>query len=83
MEVATIQKWGNSQGVRIPKRLLDSLEWHQGEKIILSAKNKKLVIEQAPANRRKNIKELFEGFNSENYIPSEIDWGKSVGDEVW
>ena len=51
MEVATIQKWGNSQGIRIPKRLLDSLQWQQGERIILSAKNKKLLIEKAPKNQ--------------------------------
>ena len=83
MEVATIQKWGNSQGIRIPKRLLDSLQWQQGERIILSAKNKKLLIEKAPTNQHKNIKELFKGFNPDNYNPSEIDWGKPVGDEVW
>ena len=83
MEVATIQKWGNSQGIRIPKRLLDSLQWQQGERIILSAKNKKLLIEKAPKNQHKNIKELFKGFNPDNYTPSEVDWGKPVGDEVW
>ena len=83
MEVATIQKWGNSQGIRIPKRLLDSLQWQQGERIILSAKNKKLLIEKAPTNQHKNIKELFKGFNPDNYTPSEVDWGKPVGDEVW
>ena len=83
MEVATIQKWGNSQGIRIPKRLLDSLQWQQGERIILSSKNKKLLIEKAPTNQHKNIKELFKGFNPDNYTPSEVDWGKPVGDEVW
>ena len=83
MEVATIQKWGNSQGIRIPKHLLDSLQWQQGEKIILNTKNKKLIIEQAPTNSYKNIKELFKGFNPENYTPCEIDWGTPVGKEVW
>lgn len=83
MEITTIQKWGNSQGIRIPKRLLDSLQWHKGEKIILSAKNNQLLIEQAPANQHKNIKELFKDFNSENYSPCEVDWGRPVGEELW
>lgn len=83
MEITTIQKWGNSQGIRIPKRLLDSLQWHKGEKIILSTKDNKLLIEQAPQNQRKNIKELFKGFNPENYSPCEVDWGKPVGEELW
>ena len=29
----TIQKWGNSQGVRIPKAILDTVEWKENEKI--------------------------------------------------
>lgn len=44
----TIQKWGNSQGVRIPKAILDTVEWKENEKIqkncnykILKLKNKK------------------------------------------
>ena len=83
MEVATLQKWGNSQGIRIPKYLLNSLQWKQGEKVTLSIESNKLLIEQAPISRHKNIKELFQSFNTENYNPREIDWGNPTGDEVW
>ena len=83
MEIATIQKWGNSQGIRIPKYLLNSLQWKQGEKITVTIEDKKLIMEQVPISRHKNIKELFQDFHSENYNPSEIDWGKNVGEELW
>ena len=83
MEVVTLQKWGNSQGIRIPKYLLNSLQWQQGERVILSIEGNKLLIEQAPISRYKNIKELFQSFNSENYTPCEINWGKPAGDELW
>ena len=83
MEVVTLQKWGNSQGIRIPKYLLNSLQWQQGERVILSIEGNKLLIEQAPISRYKNIKELFQSFNPENYSPREIDWGKPSGDEIW
>lgn len=83
MEIATIQKWGNSQGIRIPKPVLAALQWQQGEKITMSVEGKKLLIEQAPISRHKSIKELFKGFSAENYTPREIDWGKPVGEEVW
>lgn len=83
METVTLQKWGNSQGIRIPKYLLNSLHWQQGEKVTLSIEGNKLSIEQAPISRHKNIKELFQGFNSENYTPCEVNWGKPVGVELW
>ena len=83
MEISTIQKWGNSHGIRIPKHLLNSLQWQQGEKITMSVEGKKLLIEQAPISRHKNIKELFKDFNPQNYTAHAIDWGKPSGDEVW
>ena len=37
----TIQKWGNSQGIRIPKFLLDAVQWSDDEQLVLSADKKK------------------------------------------
>ena len=78
-----IKKWGTSQGIIIPKSFLNSLNWQPNEKITLRIEDKKIIIEQAPENRHKNIKELFKGFNQKNYTSQEIDWGKPSGDEVW
>ena len=36
---ATIQKWGNSHAVRLPKNLLDSLGLHENDIVNLSAEN--------------------------------------------
>ena len=69
-----IQKWGNSQGVRIPKVILDSVNWSENEKIVIIVDNGKLVIEKAKEeHKRKNIKELFKDYK-EDYTPVEIDW---------
>ena len=83
MAFATVQKWGNSHGVRIPKPLLDSLNWQTNEKISLRTRGNRLIIEKAPQNKRKTIEELLDGFNFDNFQPSEFDWGKPVGREVW
>jgi|GEM_PF-1208047 len=40
----------------------------------------RLVLKQA--EQRRNIKELFADFHGE-YAPIEIDWGSSVGEEIW
>ncbi len=76
----TIQKWGNSQGIRIPKFILESLNWTGSERLVVSAEDDKIIIERA--ERRKNIKELFADYHEE-YTPIEIDWGEPVGEEVW
>lgn len=76
----TIQKWGNSQGIRIPKYLIDAVRWSENEEIELIAEKDRIIIEKAAP--RKNIMELFADFEGE-YHPEEIEWGDPMGDEVW
>lgn len=76
----TIQKWGNSQGIRIPKAILDTVNWTENEEIIILIKDEKIIIEKA--KNRKNIKELFKDYN-DKYEQQDIDWGEPVGDEIW
>ncbi len=78
--VTTIQKWGNSQGVRIPKYLLDAVKWSDDEQLVLSADKDRIIIEKAEP--RKNIMELFADFDGE-YVPVEVDWGEPAGEEIW
>ena len=77
----TIQKWGNSQGVRIPKILLDTVKWSDNEQIMIIVDNDKLIIEKAKT-KRKNIKELFADYKGD-YKPTEVDWGDPEGEEIW
>ncbi len=77
----TIQKWGNSQGVRIPKTILDTVNWSENEQILIVVDNGKLIMEKAKG-KRKNIKELFADYKGE-YEQAEIDWGNSEGKEIW
>ncbi len=78
--ITHIQKWGNSQGVFIPKFLLDTMQWKDDEQIVITAEKDKIIIEKAA--QRKNIKELFEEYDGD-YEPAEIDWGKPEGEEIW
>ncbi|MBP1544973.1 MAG: AbrB/MazE/SpoVT family DNA-binding domain-containing protein [Oscillospiraceae bacterium] len=77
---ATIQKWGNSQGIRIPKIILDSVNWSENEKVTISVNDDAIIIRKS--DERRSIAALFDGFDGE-YITEEIDWGQSVGEEVW
>ena len=77
----SIQKWGNSQGIRIPKILLETIKWSENELITIEIEDGKLIIEKVK-EKRKNIKELFADYKDE-YKPEEIDWGKPEGEEIW
>lgn len=55
--------------------LMNNINEPNFESAILT-KDKKLT------ENRKNIIELFEGYNDE-YIPIEVDWGGSVGKELF
>ena len=76
----TVQRWGNSKGIRITKIILDSVCWSENEELELSLEGEKLIVQKA--QKRKTIEELFKGFDGE-YKPSEVDWGEPVGKEVW
>ena len=80
MTTTTIQKWGNSQGIRIPKHILEAVHWNGQEQLIITTENDKIIIERA--EKRKNIKDLFANFYGE-YTPIYVDWGDPVGDEIW
>ena len=77
-----IQKWGNSQGIRIPKHMLDDLSWSDNETVDITIENGKIVIERTSPSQKKNIVELFEGFNGK-YDAEEFDWGEPSGREAW
>jgi antitoxin MazE len=78
----TIQKWGNSQGIRIPKHYLNELSWSEDEMVDLFIEEGKIIIERSRPAQRKNIVELFEGFKG-GYEPVEFIWDAPEGREVW
>ena len=78
----TIQKWGNSHGIRLPKHLLEVLQCSDNDEITISAVENRLIIEKASPKSRPSIAELFADYDGE-YEAEEIDWGEPVGGEVW
>ncbi len=78
-----IQKWGNSQGLRISKSLLADAHINVGDAVDVTAKDGIIVISPVKKIRgRHYLKDLVEAI-PDNYESEEIDWGKPVGKEVW
>lgn len=85
---ATIQRWGNSQGLRIPKALLDALELRENDRVELTQTSDGIHIRKASAGHR-TLEERLTAFYGKpiNEIPRletpEFDWGAAEGHEVW
>lgn len=75
----TIQKWGNSQGIRIPKTILDEVHWSTSENIELITENDTIILKRS---NKLTFDELFKNYD-ENVQCEEFDWGESVGAEKW
>ncbi len=74
-----LQKWGNSQGIRIPKNILEVLNWKENEKLNLKIEKSEIVIRKL--HKRKTIYELFENADYE-MVCEPFEWGESVGYEI-
>jgi antitoxin MazE len=81
--VTKIQKWGNSQGLRIAKQVLQDAHISVGENVDVTVRDGLIVI--APARRirgRQSLQDLISRI-PKNYKAEETDWGEPVGREVW
>lgn len=81
--LAKIQKWGNSQGLRLAKTLLADAQLEVGDEVDISVKDGIMIVTPAKRTRgRYKLKDLVERI-PENYQTSEVNWGEPVGKEAW
>ena len=81
--LSKIQKWGNSQGLRFTKALLQEARINVGDEVSVSVENGRIIVEPATKVRGKyDLKELVSKIPQE-YQAEELDWGKPVGKEEW
>jgi antitoxin MazE len=91
----SIQKWGNSQAVRLPKAILEALSLCENDQVEIIAENDAIVIKKTARKRRAKVsleerlvafykKPIEEILADETlYTPKEFDWGPDVGLERW
>jgi antitoxin MazE len=78
---ATVQKWGNSLALRIPKAFAQEIGLEQDAAVMLAVENGRLVI--APVKDPVyDLDDLVSQITDENQH-DEFDWGPPVGNEVW
>ncbi len=79
---ATISSWGNSQGLRFSKSILEELHLKVGDKVKVMVENQKIILEPIKAEKEKyDINELVKKM-PKNYQASE-EFDTRVGTELW
>ena len=76
---ATVKKWGNSLGIRIPNLIARELSLKDGSLVDINDRGKEIIIRPIQKNK---LSEMLSNINEHN-IHKEIETGGPVGKEVW
>jgi antitoxin MazE len=81
--ITSIQKWGNSQGLRLSKTLLADVAMAVGDAVEVAVHDGALIV--TPVRRVRgghNLRDLVRRI-PKGEKAAELDWGPPVGKEVW
>lgn len=84
MSTTTIQKWGNSYAVRLPKASMRKLNLLAGHSVEIreSSRGGALSIVPVKPRNKHTLSEMLSRITDENRH-GEVHWGAAVGNEVW
>lgn len=77
----SVQRWGNSSAVRIPKRIMEQAGLSDGDQVAFEVERPGVVVIRT-AKKEPTLEELLSQVTAKNRH-SEVDWGAPVGNEVW
>ena len=84
MAELTLNRWGNSQGIRLSHKLLSQLGWEKAESFIAEiTPDRKLVLSVAPNQDDGSLSFLFKDYEDDGIREPLVDFGESVGAEEW
>lgn len=81
--ITRVQKWGNSQGLRLTKDLLSDADIEVGDEVDITVREGALVV--TPVRRVRGRLDLVQLVREipADYRSGELDWGPPTGREVW
>jgi antitoxin MazE len=81
--VTKVQKWGNSQGLRLSKHVLEDARIEIGDDVDVTVRDGLIVIAPVRKMRGKHTLQELVAKIPKGYATEEMDWGEPVGREVW
>lgn len=76
-----VKKWGNSQGVRLPKEVLEMAGFSLNDVLNVNVSNGVIMLTRE--FKHKTLEERTAVFGEELNLDGEYDWGEPLGREVW
>ena len=76
----TIQKWGNSLGLRIPKEIARRVDIREGSPISFSIEEDTLILKRS-RKQEYTLDGLLRNFDKKTQHKI-VDWGSDVGTEI-
>lgn len=76
-----VKKWGNSQGVRLPKEVLEMAGFSLNDVLRVNVSNGVIMLTRE--FKHKTLEERAAAFGGELNLDGEYDWGEPLGREVW
>ena len=78
-----LQRWGNSQGVRLSKTVLEQAGMTVGDDVSVTIEDGAIVLRRTLPTRTKiDLAELVKLIPTD-YPPQEVDWGPPTAGEEW
>jgi antitoxin MazE len=77
------QEWGNSTGIRIPKKVLQAAKWKPDQEVTIDVRGSSVILSpvKTPKEKLPTLEELLEGVTPEN-VHGLVDWGPDRGKEI-
>jgi antitoxin MazE len=81
MMISKVQQWGNSQGLRLPKNVLNLAHIEVGDEVEIIVDDHQILVKKAkPA--KFDLAELVSRI-PKGYRAREVNFGRPVGKEEW
>lgn len=78
----TLQPWGNSVGLRLPKEVLKAAKVSVHQRVDIAIEHGKIVLTPRHETPRLSLQQLVDGIDDAN-LHDEYDTGAAVGQEIW
>ena len=78
---AQVKPWGNSQGIRLSKEILETAGIHVNDYLEVEVVDGNIILSRQ--FRHKTLEERAAAYGGRLEPYEEIDWGEPVGREIW
>ncbi len=77
---AKIQKWGNSEGIRIPNSIIKKMQLKTNDRVDIKQKGEQIIITKL--NPKISLQERIDAYQGDN-LCKEFVWDEVSGKEIW